>query len=132
MLIHNVNKARQFADYSGLAFGNIYPTDVDGYIEYKNIACVLYELKYRDATMPKGQQIALERMVDNARTAGKDAVLFLCSHDAPEEDAIDVANAVVKQIYYCGKWHHADGETAKYWTEKFLRWSEKKQLGWMR
>lgn len=132
MRIRNADKARQLADFSGLAFGNIYPTDVDGYIEYKNIACILYELKYRDAEMPRGQQVALERMVDNARTAGKDAVLFLCSHDAPVGEAIDVADSKVKQIYYCGKWHPTDGTTARQWTEKFLKWSDKKHFGWMR
>lgn len=131
-MIHNREKMRQIADFSGLEYGNICPTDIDGYIEYKDIACVWYELKYKDALMPKGQQIALERLVDNARAAGKDAVLFLCSHDAPVDCDIDAANTVVKQVYYAGRWHHTDGMTAKEWTDKFLRWSDKKTNGWMR
>lgn len=132
MLVRDIEKARQFKDFSGLAIGKIYPTDIDGYLEYKGIACILYEIKCRDSKMPLGQQLALERMVDNARTAGKDAVLFLCSHNTPEETAIDVANTEVKQIYYCGRWHDTEGKTAKQWTSQFLRWADKKHMGWMR
>jgi len=45
-VIHAPQRATQLRDYSGLLFGNITPTDIDGLIEYKNIGYVIIELKY--------------------------------------------------------------------------------------
>ena len=132
MIIRNRTKAKQLIDFTGLAYGSICPTDIDGFIEYKGIAYVYLEYKYKDAQMPKGQRIALERLVNDAMAAGKDAVLLLCSHDCPAEYDIDAATAMVTDIYYCGKWHHEEGETVKVWVDKFLKWSEQKHYGWLR
>lgn len=62
--IENRNRARQIIDFSGLQYGKITPTDIDGLIEYHDKAILLLEFKYADAEMPRGQKVALERMCD--------------------------------------------------------------------
>lgn len=99
------NRKRQIIDFSGLRYGNITPTDIDGYLEYHDKAMIFIELKHNDAQVPYGQRLALERSVDNNAAAGKKSVLFVCQHyvDDPDQDII-AANAIVKEVYYKGKY----------------------------
>lgn len=115
----------QKVNFDGLQYGNIHPTDIDGLIEYKDIARVFLEFKYRGAQMPRGQRVALERIVDDARKAGREAVLFLCSHNnqAGRED-IDAASAIVTAIYWNGKWRPATGKTVRQQCDRFFLWVE--------
>ena len=100
--IHSRDRARQLRDYSGLRFGNITPTDIDGLIEYHGKAFVIIELKYGDADVPFGQMLALERLTDDL---SKPALCIIANHDItnPEED-IDVANCIVSQYRFKGSW----------------------------
>ena len=77
-VIQNRERARQIIDFSGLRYGNITPTDIDGCIEYQDKGVAFIEIKHRDSPMPKGQELALTRLVDNNSTAGKRAVLYVC------------------------------------------------------
>ncbi|MBQ6665809.1 MAG: hypothetical protein IJM68_09510, partial [Synergistaceae bacterium] len=72
---------------------------------------------------PRGQSLALTRIVDGLSTAGKDAVLFLCRHEEknPNKDII-ASNALVEKIYWQGKWHEGSGLTVKQHTDKFMNW----------
>lgn len=119
--IQNKERAKQIIDFSGVRYGNITPTDVDGYFEKANKAFVFYEYKLSGAEMPKGQELALTRIVDGLSTAGKEAVLFLCQHNEfnPEND-IEAANALVEKIYWRGKWHEGSGLTVKQQTDRFM------------
>jgi hypothetical protein len=102
------NRARQIIDFSGIRFKNITPTDIDGLIEYKNIAYVLMEFKHREAEMPQGQSLALARMVDDFDRQGKYATLLVCEHyvDDPKADII-ARDTNVRRYYYRGKWYPA-------------------------
>lgn len=103
-VIENRERARQIIDFSGLRYGNITPTDIDGCIEYKNKAVILLEYKHRNTEMPYGQRLAFERIADDIVSAGKDCVFLLCSHDVDNcEVDIDGANAIVTNIYWHGK-----------------------------
>ncbi len=123
--IQNRERARQIIDFNGIRYNNITPTDIDGFFEYKNKAFVFFEYKLRDADVPRGQELALMRVVDGLSAAGKNAVLFLCRHseDNPHKD-IRAAEALVEKIYWCGKWHTGTNKTVKAQTDRFLRWVE--------
>lgn len=123
-MIKNHAKMGQCIDFDGLQYGNIHPTDIDGLIEYKDIARVYLEYKYKGAQMPRGQRVALERIVDDARRAGREAALFLCSHNNPVGQDIDAANAIVTAIYWCGKWRPATGKTVRQQCDRFFLWVE--------
>lgn len=120
--IRNRDARKQIIDYSGLRYNNITPTDVDGMIEYKGKAFIFYEFKYGDAPMPRGQMIALTRIVDAIQKGGTPAALILCNHSNPFTEDIDAANAIVRSIYWNGSWGNGCGRTVKEVTDGFLRY----------
>lgn len=79
--INNPRRAKQLIDFKGLEIdGYIYPTDIDGLIEYKDSEYILFEVKHGNAEVPFGQRLALQRMVDDFTKIGKQAVVFICEH----------------------------------------------------
>ena len=61
--IHNKRKMKQLIDFKGCAVdGGMYPTDIDGVIEYKDSKYIIFEVKYGDSEIPIGQRLALQRM----------------------------------------------------------------------
>ncbi|MBR1436894.1 MAG: hypothetical protein IJ587_00015 [Synergistaceae bacterium] len=122
--IQNRERGRQIIDFSKIRYGNITPTDLDGFFEQGNKIFVFYEYKLPDVEMPRGQRLALMRIVDGLSTAGKSAVLFLCRHEAynPEVD-IQADKAIVEKIYWNNQWFLGKGLTAKEQTDKFIQWA---------
>lgn len=120
-------RAAQVVEFIGMRFGKSTPTDIDGFIEKDNKAFVLFELKYMDAKPPLGQRMALMRLVDNLRIAGKESVLFIARHEVtdPHENVI-AADAKVTEIYYCGRWRKYNGKPLGEMVHRFLSWAVKK------
>ena len=120
--IHNREYATQVKDYTGLRFGNITPTDIDGLIEYKDKAYVYIELKYKDAELPRGQRLALERQCDDMQRV-KPTITIIASHS--ETGDIDVANTTVTEYRFWGAWRTRDTTTTTYdLISKFFSWVE--------
>lgn len=126
--IQHRERARQIIDFSGLRFGNITPTDIDGLIEYKDTAYIFYEYKLVDIEMPKGQRLALERIADNLQKAGKQATILVCVHNVtnPQND-IQASEAIVREFYYCGRWIRDGRRTSKDITNSFLSMVRRKK-----
>lgn len=120
---------KQLIDFKGLTIdGYIYPTDIDGLIEYKDSEYILFEVKYGDAEVPLGQKLALQRMVDDFTKVGKQAVVFVCEHTVHNYDVPVVAAwCKVREIYY-GKekqWRKPDKEiTVREAVNLFQRYSK--------
>ena len=122
--IHNRERGKQIIDFSGIRYGNITPTDLDGFFEKGNKIFVFYEYKLPNAEMPKGQRLALMRVVDGLSTAGKEAVLFLCRHETYSPDAdIQGDKAIVEKIYWRGSWYQGKGLNAREQTDRFIKWA---------
>ena len=123
--IQNRLRSQQIIDFSGIRYKNITPTDIDGFFEKAGKTFVFYEYKLQGAEIPKGQELALTRIIDGLSTAGKTAVLFICRHNEinPVND-IKAANAIVEKIYWQGKWHKGKNKTVKEHTDKFMNWIE--------
>lgn len=104
----------QVIDFQGLDIdGNIYPTDIDGLIEYKNSEYIIFEIKHETAEVPYGQRLALQRMVDDFTRAGKQAIVFVCEHPVRNTNRPVVAAwCKVREIYYGGegKWREPPEE----------------------
>ena len=124
-IIQNRERARQIIDFSGIRYGNITPTDIDGFFEKANKAFVFYEYKLAGNDMPGGQRIALERLVNAIKDANHEAALFLCVHNRqnPQED-VNAAQATVERIFWKGKWWKGHGLTVKEQTDKFMSFVE--------
>ena len=111
--------------YGGMKFGKCMPTDIDAALEFGGKTLILYELKYGDAQIPKGQLLLLQRIVDAWSTDGKQAVLFICRHKTPSEQDVMLTDAIVSEVYYQGKMKKPKGnKTAKQLTDDFLRFAE--------
>ena len=123
------DRARQIRDFSGLLFGNITPTDIDGLIEYRNKGYVIIEVKLSGVQVPDGQRKALQRLVDVLWRARRLAVCIIATHNTTNvEEPIDVANAVVLEYRYQGKWRHPkDIHTTRELTEWFMQKVEQPQ-----
>jgi hypothetical protein len=102
-VIRNRAFGSQIIDFSGLRWGNITPTDIDGMIDFGNKLFVYMEFKYGDADMPDGQRIALERQADADEAAGIPAYVLLGKHN--DEGDIDAAQSRCARYYYKGGWH---------------------------
>ena len=123
--IHNRERGKQIIDYSRIRYGNITPTDLDGDFEKGNKIFIFYEYKLPNVEMPRGQELALTRIVDGLSTAGKSAVLFLCRHEEYDTNK-DIAadRAIVDRIYLNNRWYKGNGYTVKELTNRFINWAE--------
>lgn len=126
--IRNKANAQQIMDFSGLRFGNITPTDIDAFIEYKNKAMVLIESKYGESKLKGGQRLAFERLID-VIAKDRHAIGFVCSH-TPElvdtEGGVDLSRAVVTEYRHKNKWVKSNGVTLFIAISKFFRFIEGK------
>jgi len=109
-VIYNYDRARQQNDFSGLCFGKITPTDIDGLMEYQNKAWFLIEVKFGETQMKYGQRLAFERLIDDMEAVGKKAICLVAKHNTPIEEDIDTANCAVTEYRVGGKWTLMTGE----------------------
>ena len=120
---------KQLIDFKGLEVdGYIYPTDIDGLIEYKDSEYILFEVKYGSAEVPLGQKLAIQRMVDDFTKVGKQAVAFVCEHTVRDANKPVVAAwCKVREIYYGREkqWRAPDNEiTVREAVDSFQRYSK--------
>lgn len=118
-------RASQLMDFSGLRYGMITPTNVDGLIEFKDRLYVLLELKLRKTSMKRGQELCFERLCNALTAANKIAVIIVAEHDTPIGQQISCADANVRKCYIDGKWIAADtvitvGELVNIFYEKYI------------
>ncbi len=120
--IEHRERARQLRDFRGLVWGTITPTDLDGFLDFGNKVFIFIEYKYKDKKMDRGQELALERLVD---IVPKPCIAIHATHnqDDPRKD-IDSANAKVVR-YYCkenkGVWSSETAGTVKEIIDLFLK-----------
>ena len=103
--IKNPSRMKQLIDFRGLELdGGIYPTDIDGLIEYRNSEYILIEAKHNKAKVPTGQRIAMQRMVDDFTKDGKLAVAIVCEHNIDNaKEPIILSKCCVRELYYGGE-----------------------------
>jgi len=93
--------ATQVKDFTGLRWGKITPTDIDGLIDFGGKFIVVFELKYIGTEMPHGQRLALERLSDGSKTP---MLVLVATHNTPPEEDIKVHAATVIEWRWNGKW----------------------------
>ena len=117
------NRAKQVVEFDGLKFGTRTPTDIDGLLEIGDNAYALFELKLRGVALPKGQELALKRIINALMDAGKQAALFIAVHDETDpERPIRAADAEVRQVYYGRKAYRGNG-TLKGMLDRFIEYA---------
>ncbi len=132
--ILNPKRMKQLIDFKGLELdGGIYPTDIDGIIEYRDSEYIILEVKHNNAKVPWGQRLCLQRMVDDFTKTGKKAVAIVCEHrvDDPGKPIV-AAFCNVRELYYGGekKWRPPDKPTTvRQAIDGFRRYSKKQKGG---
>jgi len=128
-VIRNRKYANQVYDFSGLRYGNITPTNSDMEIEYHNICWVFAEFKFENTELPFGQKLELERKCDDMQKT-KPALGIIASHNTPEGEDINAANATVTQFRFKGVWHDPETiTTTKQLVDRFISWVELERIG---
>lgn len=114
-------------DFSGLRYGKITPTDVDGFMEFKDKIFILLELKFADSVLKYGQKTALERGCDAWTDAGKTAVILIARYNNRGTEEIDVAPLPVSEFRIDKKWHKPKIEiTVRQAIDQILTWHRRK------
>lgn len=115
-VIRNRQFATQIRDFSTLRIGTITPTDVDGLIEYRNKCFILIETKHGNSELPRGQELALERLCDSMN---KPTMLIVASHNTDGD--IDVGGCVVTKYRYAKVWHKPKWITVTEMCKSFIK-----------
>ena len=102
--IQNRNRARQLRDFTGLRFGSITPTDIDGFVEFRDRLFVWIEAKLTGALVGSGQRKALARQCDAIEESGRMAFVLVIEHDTEPEEDIDFASCPVREYRYHKEW----------------------------
>lgn len=102
-LIRNPKYMQRINNFSGLRFGNGYPTNIDGFIEFGDKAYILIETKYAGGSMPLGQRLAIQRLIDLIEDSGRKSIALVAEYDNEEGD-IDCAKAVVTEYRMNHTW----------------------------
>lgn len=95
-VIRNRAFAQQIRDFSGMRFGNITPTDIDGFIEYKNRGFVVIESKFGQSKLQGGQRLAFERLIDALGTQ-RPSLLVVGSHTEGIGEDIIIDQSIVTE-----------------------------------
>lgn len=120
VIVHR-DLASKLRDFSGLCFGKISPTDIDAFLEFGDKAYVFIEAKYKNAQLPYGQKLALERLVDCVGATRK-ALLIVCSHKSGPDEDIDIGACEVKAYRSRGQWRiPPNGNTVRKMIDEFMK-----------
>lgn len=124
--ILHMDRARQVIEFTDLRYNSITPTDIDGLIEYRNKAYIFIELKHGDTPMPKGQELAITRLVDDLSRCGKICAAFLCEHNVDDcEINVKAADSIVRRTYFKHKWHDGSNRKLKKELDLFIEYVDK-------
>jgi hypothetical protein len=118
-------RALQINDFSGLIrHRGITPTDIDGFIDYAGVAFLFMEGKHTNAKIPLGQKLSFKHLCDAIINGGRLACAIIYTHNTGVEQDVDVANCMVKEAYWAGKWRLVADRTVKQFIESYEDYAE--------
>ena len=86
----------------------ITPTDIDAVIDFGGKLFVFIEAKLTGAALPRGQELALERLTDGYEETGRNALCIVCEH-SNREGEINLARCNVTRYRWHGTWRNPAG-----------------------
>lgn len=104
-VIRNRQFAQQLRDFSGLRFGSITPTDIDGFMDFGDRLFVVLEGKHAGSRLQTGQRMALERLVDACHCPPRRvAVALILDHTEAADEDVNFGASIVCAIRWNGRW----------------------------
>lgn len=123
------DRFRQPLLFEGMAYNNIYPTDIDAITEYHNRLFIIMEVKGEGVPLCYGQITALTRMVDALQDAEKEAILFVCRHNVLDsKKPVILKDTTVEDVYWNRRWHKIKKKTAGEAWLYAMQYARKKEL----
>jgi len=105
-VIQNRSRATQINNFKNLRYGNITPTDIDGFIDFGNRYFIYIEVKLLGNDLPYGQRLALERLCDATQRGGVSSITYVVKHNVQNfNDDVDVGDLYVSEYRQDFKWH---------------------------
>lgn len=131
-MFNNPDRGRQLILFDGLSYDTLAPTDIDGILDYKNRIWVVYEVKYAKKNLPRGQRLALERLVQDAKEAGKHGIAIVAEHYQQDPlRSVLLASCPVREIYTTEHphwWALGQRVTVKEVTDAYIRYYYKEGI----
>lgn len=120
------DRRRQIVTYENVRYGNATPTDIDGALDYHGDAFAFIEIKYGDTELKDGQRKFLEGVADGLFDGGREAAVFVVSHDIEDvNEDIDAADCIVREIYMRHRWIELkEPKTLKEQMDVFFKYAE--------
>ena len=106
-LIRNTNQVKQAIDFVGAEWKDIHPSDIDAVLEFDNEHLILFEVKRKGHSIPKGQRLLLKRIVDCWQRKGK-AIILKGEHECNDTETIILQDCELTALYCCGFWRKPD------------------------
>ena len=106
-LIRNKEQVKQAIDFVGAEWKDIHPSDIDAVLEFDNEHLILFEVKRKGYSIPKGQRLLLKRIADCWQRKGK-AIILKGEHECNDTETIVLQDCELTALYYCGLWRKPD------------------------
>ena len=117
--IKNRDYLARIKNFSGLKFGSISPTDLDGFLDFGNRLFIFVETKFADSILRGGQKLALERLCDACQTEHRTSILIVTNYW--DDGEIDIGETIVQQYRLRGRWYEATDITLRAAIEMFYK-----------
>lgn len=104
-LYQNPRRGKQLLRFDGFGLDresleSVMATDIDALIDVRDKILIVVEAKLDGKEVPRGQQYALQRIVTDAKKAGKHAIAIVADHDVydPEQDVF-LKDLVCREVF---------------------------------
>lgn len=102
-MIKYEKRIKQILDFRGIGNSKIHPSDIDAVLEFDNKYLIIFEVKYKGVSVPFGQELLFQRIVDCWQKTNGDAFLVYCQHETETDEIVNMENTTVIETYYKGK-----------------------------
>jgi hypothetical protein len=104
--IQHRERARQIAEFKGLTYNKITPTDLDGFLDFGDKLFIFIESKFIATPILRGQELAIERLCDGTHCPPRRyAFAIVADHCHPVTEDIEFSDMTVRSIRQNGAWN---------------------------
>ena len=125
--IKNIERLKQAVSFDGFEYAkssgkNIFPTDVDMFLEFGNAGYVIVEFKFGNfVSGMTGQLLGFERLAKDLWASDKKAILMVAVHQMPVGSLIIAKDADVAAVYLSpGRWLPVKNRKLKGFIDSFV------------
>lgn len=120
-IIRHRKTASTLNNFANLQYGNVYPTDIDAFMEFGGKVFILIEGKQEGVECKGGQRYALERLCDKCDDGVSKSLLIVCENRYANNE-VDLGQSIVREYRYKRIWYKSQvKETVRNMIDRFLK-----------